>query len=50
MAVHGVLTCAAANPIKSRHYYLAMKGDMQVFPVDATTASSFRCVGRPTIS
>jgi len=46
LAVHGVLTCAAANPIKSRHYYLATKADFQVFPVQATAASSFRCRGR----
>lgn len=46
MAVHGVLACAAANPIKSKHYYLATKADFQTFPVHATTANSFRCVGR----
>lgn len=46
MAVHGVLTCAAANPIKSKHYYLATQADIQVFPVQATTAKSFRCMGR----
>lgn len=46
LAVHGVLTCAAANPLKARHYYLATKADIQVFPVRATAASSFRCMGR----
>ncbi|WP_224243159.1 hypothetical protein [Hyalangium gracile] len=46
LAVHGVMTCAAANPIKSRHYYLATQADLQVFPVHATTANSFRCMGR----
>jgi hypothetical protein len=46
MAVTGVLACAAANPIKSRHYYLATKADIQVFPVQATAAKSFRCMGR----
>lgn len=46
MAVHGVLACAVANPIKSRHYYLATKADFQVFPVHATTTGFFRCVGR----
>ncbi|OJT18171.1 hypothetical protein BO221_42570 [Archangium sp. Cb G35] len=46
LAVHGVLACAVANPIKSRHYYLATKADLQVFPVHATTTDFFRCVGR----
>lgn len=46
MAVHGVLACAAANPIKTKHYYLATKADIQVSSVHATTSSSFRCVGR----
>ncbi|WNG27862.1 hypothetical protein F0U62_30515 [Cystobacter fuscus] len=46
MAVHGVLACAAANPARSKHYYLATRADIQVFPVHATTANSFRCVGR----
>ena len=41
MAVHGVLACAEANPIKSKHYYLATKADMQVFPVRATTVNTF---------
>ncbi len=46
MAIHGVLACAAANPIKSKHYYLATKADIQVFPVHVTSVNSFRCVGR----
>lgn len=46
LAVHGVLACAAANPIKARHYYLATRADLQLFPVRTTTASSFHCVGR----
>jgi hypothetical protein len=46
MGVHGVLACAVANPIKSKHYYLATKADIQVFPVHATTTDFFRCVGR----
>jgi hypothetical protein len=44
MAVHGVLACAEANPIKSKHYYLATKADIQVSPVHATTSSSFKAV------
>lgn len=28
MGVHGALACAAAHPIKSKHYYLATKADI----------------------
>ncbi|NTX52236.1 hypothetical protein [Myxococcus sp. CA039A] len=46
LAVHGVLTCAAANPSQGRHYYLAARAELQVFPIQATTSGSFHCVGR----
>ncbi|MFY2558066.1 hypothetical protein ACN469_10580 [Corallococcus terminator] len=47
-ALHAVLTCAAANPVQAKRYYLAAKADLQVFPVKATRTKSFRCEGRVT--
>ncbi|MFY1830963.1 hypothetical protein ACN47A_33945 [Myxococcus fulvus] len=46
LGLHTGLTCAAANPVKARHYYLAIRADLQVFPVEATRSEVFLCVSR----
>lgn len=40
LAILGVCSCAIANPVKQRHYYLAYKGIYQRFDGDTSKSSS----------
>ncbi|MFY2562906.1 hypothetical protein ACN469_35260 [Corallococcus terminator] len=46
MGIHGTLVCAAANPRKVKHYYLATRAEVRVLPVQASHADVFHCEGR----